>query len=166
MPEIPESIRRKEALAVELAREIKSELSLALWCHRGSIILMSMALASSVLAGVLGFFTNASSKWVGAFAVLPALIGFVAKNLKLEEKNSWHARMYDELRGLRSKLLYEQPEIPELGQVARIASDWRTLEAKMQSEWDRTLLLNWSGFSSHHGAPSQPNESSAAQGRD
>lgn len=115
-----------------------------------SVLFMVGALGCSVAAAVLGFFTQVPSKVVGGIAVLPALITFVAVNLKFEAKNSWHARLYDGLNTLRSRLMYQHPEVPTLDQVARIALERDELEIKMQAEWDRSLLLNWTGLSSKH----------------
>ena len=129
-------------------------------------VLMVLALGCSVLAATLGFFTKTPSHIVGGIAILPPLIAFVAQNLKCEAKNSFHARRVDGLKGLRSRLLYRIPEPPTFDQVAKIAKDRDELEVKMQTEWDNTLLLKWSGVFSHRGSKQLSSGSSATQGLD
>jgi hypothetical protein len=156
-----EVARRKAALVEELERAIADELNLALRTHRASLGLMGAALTCSVAAGVLGFFTSVSSKVIGGIAILPPLIAFVAVNLKLEAKNSWHARMVDGLSGLRSRVLYQLPEVPTVDHIAVIAAERDKLDVTMQAEWDRTLVLNWAGLLSHQ-ASSHPSDASSS----
>jgi hypothetical protein len=159
MTDEPEAIKRKNALAQELEERTKEELKWANWNHRGSLISMVLALGCTVVAGILGFFYQAANpKVIAGFAVLPALIALVANTMKFESKNSWHARLCDGLSTLRSRLLYQQPELPTLDQVARIAEDRDNLEIKMQAEWDRSLLLSWAGLR-NNSTTSQSNES-------
>jgi hypothetical protein len=164
MEKEPESIRRKIALVRELETRCTEEMRWARWNHRGSWFSMLLALGCTVMAGALGFFyQKADPKVIAGFAVLPPLIAFVAKNLKFEAKNSWHARLHDGLDSLRSRLVYQQPEVPALEQVARIASDRDALEIRMQAEWDRELLLNWTGVLNH---PTRPQSSESSAGPD
>jgi len=156
-----ETSKRKVDLERELSNAAGRAYFWAQWNHILSIVLMVVALACSVTAGTLGFFTKTPANVVGGIAVLPALIAFVAVNLKCEAKNSWHARRVDGLNGLRSRLMFQLPEPPTIEQIARIANERDMLEVKMQSEWDGNLLLNWSGFS-HHGATSRSSGSLAA----
>ena len=122
---------------------------------------MFLALGCTVVAGAMGFFyPKADPKVIAGFAVLPPLIAYVATKLKFEAKNSWHARLYDGLNTLKSRLIYQQPEVPTLDQVGRIAADRDALEIKMQAEWDRTLLLSWTGLL-NHSTTSHSNGSSA-----
>jgi hypothetical protein len=144
-----EAIRRKAALAKQLDNRCAQELKWANRNHYGSVTAMCLALGCSVLAAILGIFFNVSAKIVGGLGLLPPLIAFVATNLKFEAKNSWHARLYDGLSSLRSRLLYQQPGVPTLDQVAIIAKGRDDLEIKMQAEWDRTLLLNWTSVANH-----------------
>lgn len=111
---------------------------------------MLLALLCTVVAGAIGFFVpKADPKVIAGFAVFPPLIAYVATKLKFEGKNSWHARLYDGLNTLRSQLLYQLPELPTLDQVARIAAERDALEIEMQAEWDRWLLLDWTGMLNH-----------------
>jgi hypothetical protein len=164
MEKEPEAIRRKRDLTHELEVRCAEELKWAKWNHRGSVLCMVLALSCSVIAGILGFFCpQVGSKVVGGFALLPPLVAFVAVNLKFEGKNSWHARLYDSLNTLRSRLLYQQPETPSLDQVAEIAKRRDDLEIKMQDEWDRSLLANWTGMLKQHQAVHQSADPSAIQ---
>ena len=131
-----ELIQRQEKLKGELLVTIAGESKLAHVNHRLSICLMVIALGCSVAAGAIGFFTNASSKVVGGLAVIPALIAFVAVNLKLEDKSSWHYRKRDELRALVSRLDYPQTELLSSDNIATISNCRNELNAKMQAEWD------------------------------
>ena len=111
--------------------------------HRLSVALMVIALACSVTAGAIGFFTSAPSKVIAGLAVIPPLIAYVAVNLKFERKTSWHYRKRDALRVLRSKLLYQQPVSPSAENIASIAESWDELTVKMQAEWDADLGFNF-----------------------
>lgn len=67
---------------------------------------------------------------------------------------------------LPERLLYQQPEIPTVDEVAKIAKERQELEVKMQAEFDGTLLLNWSGFTSHRVTAHQSTETPAPPTRD
>jgi len=151
MEQSDQASRRKTALEKELSDEEKRASFSAYANHWLSVILMTAALGCSVLAAILGFFTETSSKVIGGIAILPPLIAFIAANLKFEAKNSWHARRSDGLSSLKSRLLYQLPEPPTLDQIAAISRDRDELESKLQAEWDRNLLLKWSGVFSHRG---------------
>lgn len=142
----PELVRRKEDLNRELLRSIEGESRLAHVNHRLSVTLMNIALGCSVAAAIIGIFFNVSPKIVGGIAVLPPLIAYIAVNLKLEGKSSWHYRKREALSALRSRLLYQQPEVPSADNIAAIAKSWEELNLKMREEWDRSLTLNWSGI--------------------
>lgn len=141
-----ELLKRKEDLSKELDRAISQESHLAHLNHRFSVCFMVAALSCSVSAAILGFWTDVSSKVVGGLAILPALIAFVAVNLKLERKSSWHYRKRDGLQALRSRLLYQQPVSPSADNIAAIAEAWDKLNQQMQEEWDKDMALNWSGL--------------------
>jgi hypothetical protein len=158
---ISEAVKRKTALQQELESAHRGAIFSAYANHYLSIGLMVAALGCSVAAGAMGFFTKYSSKVVGGFAVLPALIAYMAVNLKCEAKNSWHARRADGLDKLRTQLLYEPLENPTLEQIALVAKGRVELEERMQKEWDGNLLLSWSGFG--RSATLQPTESSGAR---
>jgi hypothetical protein len=146
------AITRKTALEKELSDEIRRANFSAYANHWLSVGFMVIALLCSVVAATLGVFTQTSAKVVGSIAVLPQLIAFVASNLKFEAKNSWHARRFDGLSKLRSRLLYQLPASPTLEQIAAIAKDRDDLETKLQGEWDKTLLLKWADVFSHRPA--------------
>ena len=141
-----EVANRKDALYRELRNRCDAELLWARANHVMSLVFMGLALGCSIAAAVMGFFfPQIGSKAVGGIALLPALIAYVAGTLKFEGKNSWHARLYDGLNTLRSRLLYQLPDPPSIDQIARIASERDQLEIQMQAEWDRALLLSWTG---------------------
>ncbi len=100
----------------------------------------------SVIAAGLGFFTSQSSRLVGGIAILTPLIAYVAVNLKLEGKASWHHRKSNALLALVSKLRYELPEEPTAEQIAAVSKAYDALNLVMQREWDATLSFNWSGL--------------------
>jgi hypothetical protein len=152
MEQPDEAITRKTALEKELSRDAWWATFSAYANHWLSIISMVIALGCSVAAATLGVFTQTPAKVVGGIAVLPPLIAFVAGNLKFEAKNSWHARRSDGLSKLRSRLLYQLPASPTLEQIAAIARDRDDLETRLQTEWDKTLLLKWAGVFSHRPA--------------
>lgn len=159
----PAAITRQRELVAELEPEIANEIQMANWNHRLSLGFMIVALLFSVATAIAGIFIKAKSEIVGAMAILPALIAYVAINLKLNGKSSWHYRMADGLDGFRSRLLYQLPDPPTVENIAGIAQARDAFIKEMQEEWDRTLALNWSGLAAHS-ATSQSNALSGTRG--
>ena len=149
MPQSTEAERRKAALIAELNADIESESNLALNTHRGSLALMVVALLCSFAATICGVFLGVSGKIVGGIALFPPLIAYIAVNLKLEAKSSWHARKADALEELRARLGYQQPESPTIDNIAAVSRDRTEMTKKMQVEWDKNLMLNFSGLVKH-----------------
>jgi hypothetical protein len=96
-----------------------------------------------VAAAICGVFFDVSGKIVGGIAALPPLLAFVGANLKLEARASWHYRKSNELSVLRSRLLYEMPEIISADHVAAISAARSKLTTDMETEWDTTITVNW-----------------------
>jgi hypothetical protein len=146
MPPTPEIQRRVDALKEQLDEEIVHSWEKAKRNHLANLILMIIALAASVIAG-LGGITNAlSAQTTGAVALLPGLMALVAVTMKFQGKAGWHYRKRDALKNLKSRLCFELPESPSADNVAAIAKEKRELTIAMQDEWERDLTLSWAGF--------------------
>jgi hypothetical protein len=146
MNDLSEAQRRKTELNDELYDAVGYSESKAVGNYRLSLALMALALSCSLAAGVLGIFTSVPSKIVGGIAVLPPLIAYIAVNLKLEDKSSWHYRKGHALRVLKSRLMYQLPEAPTVDNVAAIADERDKLHVRMQEEWERSLRFNWAAI--------------------
>ncbi len=142
----PELEKRRDRLAEILERHAIRTRRRARWNHRTSMALMVLSVVCSVTAAGLGFFTSQSSRLVGGIAILTPLIAYVAVNLKLEGKASWHHRKSNALLALSSRLRYELPEEPTAEQIAAVSRSYDALNLRMQREWDATLSFNWSGL--------------------
>ncbi len=128
---------------------------------------MILALACSLAAAVGGIFFDVSAKIVGGIALLPPLIAYVAVNLNLEPRSSWHYRKADAFRALHSRLMYQLPEIPTIENISEIAKDRDKVGKDMRYEWERTLTMNWSGIGNRRQESiNRSNESSATPGPD
>lgn len=159
---VDEAKRRQQSLIRELESEVGFAEYKAIANHQASLWLMALALASSVAAAVMGVFLPVSSTAVGAVAIVPALIAYVAANFKLEEKSGWHYRKSHLLRGLLSRLRYQLPDPVAVEDVKSIAAARDDVNLKMLDEWNQTLTFNWLGLS--RGSAPRSSESSAAQG--
>ena len=142
----PELEKRRGRLADVLEGHATQTRRRARWNHRTSMTLMVLSVLCSVTAAGLGFFTSQSSRLVGGIAILTPLIAYVAVNLKLEGKASWHHRKSNALRALSSRLRYELPEEPTAEEIAEVSKAYDTLNVTMQREWDATLSFNWRGL--------------------
>ena len=138
--------KRRERLAEVLDRHALQTRKRARWNHRTAMALMVLSVLCSVTAAGLGFFTSQSSRLVGGIAILTPLIAYVAVNLKLEGKASWHHRKSNALRALCSRLRYELPEEPTAEEIANVSKAYDALNVVMQREWDATLSFNWRGL--------------------
>lgn len=143
MPISPEVAKRIAALTQELDEGIHRTWAKARNAYIWSQALVIMALLCSVAAAVSGIFFLVPAKIVGGIAALPPLIAYVAANLKLETRSSWHYRKVNGLSALRSRLLYQLPEEPSADNVAAVASDLNKLDEGMQEEWEKTVTVNW-----------------------
>ncbi|HTP69979.1 MAG TPA: hypothetical protein VMJ35_13810 [Dongiaceae bacterium] len=139
--------RRRETLAAILEGHAIKTRRRARWNHRTSMALMVLSVLCSATAAGLGFFTTQSSRLVGGIAILTPLIAYVAVNLKLEGKASWHHRKSNALYALSSRLRYELPEQPAADQIADVSKAYDALNVAMQREWDSTLSFHWTGLS-------------------
>jgi hypothetical protein len=137
---------RKNALLKELEDEIAHSYLYATMHHHIAGCLMLFALGCSIGAAVAGLVGGWDGKRVGTIAAFPALIAFFAVNLKFEAKSSWYFRINDAFSSLRSRLLYQLPEIPTVENIAGIAKDHENIKSAMQKEWDRALTFDWSGL--------------------
>ena len=146
MTSSPELEKRRDQLTEILERHAIRTRQRARWNHRTSMTLMALSVLCSVTAAGLGFFTSQSSRLVGGIAILTPLIAYVAVNLKLEAKASWHHRKCNALLALSSRLRFELPEEPTAEQIAAVSQGYDAVNLAMQREWDATLSFNWSGL--------------------
>jgi predicted component of type VI protein secretion system len=143
MPISPEVVKRKEELASELILTAQREHRLARSAYLWSQALFVLALCCSVAATICGVFFSVSGKITGGIAALPPLIAFLAINLKLDGRASWHYRKAGALRRLHSRLTFQQPEELSVNHIAAVADARDNLVDEMQAEWDRTLTSNF-----------------------
>jgi hypothetical protein len=146
MAEFSEIEKRKKALNDELYDSVEYSESKAVANHRFSLGFMAVALGCSLLAGVLGLSSAVDARVVGTLAILPPLIAYIAINLKFEEKSAWHYRKAIAMRGLKSRLMFQQPEVVTVDNISAIAKERDAVHSDMQKEWDQTLRLNWAGI--------------------
>jgi hypothetical protein len=148
----PELEARKNALYNSIGAGMRRSRNAARWNHGASLTLMIAALLATVAAGVVGIVYDLG-EWAGGLAVLPALIGIVATNLKLQGKAQWHSEKEGELRELRSRLRYQLPESPTADHIAAIAKSRGTMEKRMREEWVKHLQFDWAGLGQRHPSP-------------
>src|ERR1700675_1815415 len=123
MPTSDAITKRINDLDAELLAVAAREKSLAKSAYLWSQGLFIAALLCSVAAAICGLFFNISGKIVGGIATLPPIIAFVATNLKLEARSSWHYKKYYVLQALHSRLVFQLPENPTADNVSSIAID-------------------------------------------
>jgi hypothetical protein len=144
MPISQEIAERKARLDAELSEADRKAYGLAKSAYLWSQFLFILALCCSVAAVVSGvFFNNISPKIPGGIAALPPLIAFVAINLKLEARSSWHYRKSYAMAALRSRLRFQLPEDTTAEHISAIAQDRDDVIDQMELEWDQTITVNW-----------------------
>ncbi len=79
----------------------------------------------------------------GAIVLASNLPLIFAKAFKLEERAGWHYRKRNRLDDLKDQLIFQQPAIPTLEQIAHINKKKHGLNKVMQDEWDEKLISNW-----------------------
>lgn len=114
-----------------------------------ALILMSVALVSSVAAGLGGLAFGWSPQRTGAIALIPGAIAVIAATMKFENKSDWHYRKLYGLNSLKSRLLYELPAAPTVDDIAAISKERTELIKEMEKEWEAVLSLSWSQFKPH-----------------
>jgi hypothetical protein len=149
MPPSEEVASRKANLAAELKDTSTRTFNNARRAYLFSQLLFILALGASAGAAVGGVFFNVSSKVVGGLAALPPLIGFVAINLKLEARSSWHYRKCDAMNELHSQLMYQQPEEPTVENIASVAKRRDEVLKTMRKEWEDKITANWLAMLRH-----------------
>lgn len=143
MPLSQEVIERVSKLDSELKASSAKAYGLARSAYLWSQFLFILALCCSVAAAICGIVFNISPKIVGGIAALPPLIAFIAINVKLEARSSWHYRKSYALDALHSRLIYQLPENPTVDNVAAIARDRDKVITDMEREWDQTITVSW-----------------------
>jgi hypothetical protein len=136
------------------AAELEKRLSTDIWHEvvraKGdywvAVILMIITLGSSCAAGLGGLAFHWTVQSTAIVALIPGAAAIIATTMKFEAKSNWHYTKLYALDGLKSRLKLELPENPSVGDVAALSQERRELIKKMKSEWDATLLLNWSQF--------------------
>jgi hypothetical protein len=147
MPESSEIKDRIKSLQDELKQAIEHYRRLARRNYGFALLLMTLTLAASAVAGVGGLFFGLSGQITGGLALLPGILALVATVLKPQDRANWHYRKKDDLNALRRRLTYELPESPSPDNVAAISSAWSDLDKGFNEEWEKNFALNWSPFS-------------------
>jgi len=121
--------------------------------------MMIVTVLSSILAGFGGLLKLWKQETVGALALVPGIMAFIAATMRFPEKATRHARFRDGLMALRQRLLFQLPENPSAENVAGISKDLTILRARMQKERE-ALAFNWNQFKGHeqegHDSKQQP----------
>jgi len=139
MNESSEVQKRIAALNQELKDAARDQSRFAKRAYLSSQFLLGSSLSCSIAAAICGIVFHVRTETVGAIAALPPLIAFIASNLKLDLRENWYYRKTAILETLRSRLLYQLPEVPTVDNVAAIAAARDKLEVEMQAEWYQTI---------------------------
>ena len=114
-----------------------------------ALILMIVALISSIAAGLGGLAFGWTAQRTGAIAFIPGAIAVIAATMKFEGKSNWHYRKLYGFNSLKSRLLFELPLAPSVDHIAAISKERRELITEMEKEWEAVLSLSWSQFKPH-----------------
>lgn len=127
-------------------------------------LMMGITVLSSILAGFGGLLKFWKQEMVGALALVPGIMAFVAATMRFPEKATRHARFRDGLMDLRQRLLFQLPENPSADNVASVSKDLTLLRGRMQKERE-ALTFNWNQFKEkEHSAGHDPNRNHPSQG--
>jgi hypothetical protein len=139
MTQSSEVQKRIVALDGELKDAARQQSRYARRAYCSSQLLIGLSLSCSITAAICGIVFHVSPEIVGGIAALPPLVAFIASNLKLDLRENWYYRKTSVLETLRSRLLYQLPEVPTVDNVAAIAAARDKLEIEMQTEWYETI---------------------------
>lgn len=151
MPISPEIKERIDQLRAELETEITLCAPKAKGNYWISLILMSVAVIASVVAGIGGLSETFGSQITGFLALIPGAIALMASNMKFQDKSNWHYRKMYRLSELRSRLLYRLPESPTAADVAAIAKERDELVTETNGDWETRFSFNFSAFEARKG---------------
>jgi hypothetical protein len=140
---------RINSLNGELTNAIEHYRRLAQWNYRLALMLMTVTLCASAIAGIGGIFFGLTGQVAGGIALLPGILALGTTVLKPQGRANWHYRKKDSLNALRRRLAYEMPEPPSPDDISAISSSWTELNAKMNEEWERNFTLSWTLFMKH-----------------
>ncbi|MBV9783072.1 MAG: hypothetical protein JO264_04570 [Acidisphaera sp.] len=136
-----EADTRKQRLEAELDLGIKKARARAMTEFWLGQILMLATLVASAVPALAGLFEWLMPKQLGALALAPAALAFVATIFKFPAKANWYWREASSLEAIRNDLLFTRE--PDVG---RLASRRTKTQAEMRVEWEREFTVSWAQF--------------------
>ena len=113
--------------------------------HWLAVLLMMLMLGASAIAGAGGLFFGLDSRYTGGIALIPGIVSVIAAGFKFDARANFHRRKRHALNALMRRLMYELPEQPTAKDVGEVSSEWSTIDAVFQQEYEK-LSLDWKIF--------------------
>jgi hypothetical protein len=140
---------RKARLRDDIASTIAHYRALAKRNYNLNVWLLCTAIAVSLLGGLLGVLELASSKTVGALALLPGVIAAMAASLKMQTKANQYYRRKDALQFLRNYLMYDCPIPCTQEAISKVTAAWQELTERANKEFEDMAAPEWANVFAH-----------------
>jgi hypothetical protein len=141
--------RRKKLLMDDIASTVAHYRALAKRNYRLNVGLLCAAIGVSLLGGILGILDLASSKAVGALALLPGVIAAIAASLKLQTKANQYYRRKDALQFLHNYLIYDCPIPCTHEAITKVTAAWQELTERANAEFEGMAAPEWANVFAH-----------------
>jgi hypothetical protein len=135
-----------KALEIDLRNLIRKSDMRAMQTHWCSIVLMTVALVCSFLAGIAGLAQMLPKQLIGAIALIPGTASVAASSFSLQARANWHYRKSDALTVLVNRLSFPAHHLTQ-AEIAAISKERSELIARMQLEWQKSVEFNWHALS-------------------
>jgi hypothetical protein len=106
-------------------------------------VLLVLAVLVGFIALAVGQIFPDAGRWAGAIGAVPSVAAILIHQLNCIKAQNWHARMANEMDGIKAKLLYELPSVPSLDEIAGLSRDLRNIKTMMTAKWE-TIMDNQS----------------------
>ena len=137
----------------ELEAAIKHYRTLAKRTYRLNLVINSLTLLTSLLAGGLGLAGVVNQQYVGALALLPGFFSTFSVTMSLQEKANQYYRRKDALQLIRNRLLFELPGPPTSSDIAKLSESWGALTTQMNEDWEKSIRTSHIGERTNRKAP-------------
>ncbi|MEX3690332.1 hypothetical protein AB3X91_17560 [Paraburkholderia sp. BR14263] len=141
--------RRKALLMDDIASTVAHYRALAKRNYTLNVGLLCSAIVVSLLGGVLGVLELASSKTVGALALLPGVIAAIAASLKMQTKANQYYRRKDALQFLHNYLTYDCPIPCTQEAISKVTAAWQELTERANKEFEDMAAPEWANVFAH-----------------
>jgi hypothetical protein len=130
---------RKNDLLDELNAAIRKNLRSNFLDRAMHQVLLVLAVLVGFIALAVGQIFPDAGRWAGMIGAVPSVAAILIHQLNCIKAQNWHARMADEMDGIKARLLYELPPAPSLEEIAVLSRDLRNIKTMMTAKWETIM---------------------------